>query len=364
MGKVLIALCTVFLLAFPARGEQAVTWESLAVWNDLPPLYDPAPWPSDLAGKRVILRWNGKHNGDLLLDYLHSLLSRAFPDTEFIKAYETDPALSGISKDLPESEATARALLELRPDLVIAATGDCRACSAWLAIDQIQLERAGVPTLTILTQPFLKTFHNVRQNLRIGPLHCVAVPHPWRTPLREGGRQHENLSGRDGASGGSRSIVRRTGETGSGRPSVTGTARARMDCGLSHRCPGKAAMPPPSQRRPIPKRRSPHCRKKAVRTVQDKEKYLSSALYRADGLFIPTPYGIDAVPPYKNGPRHCAERPFSTLHRQPGFRRAFPYPAPCFTQAGRQGRGPADSRYGVTGWPFEGRPPQKPSAEG
>ena len=161
MGKVLIALCTVFLLAFPARGEQAVTWESLTVWNDLPPLYDPAPWPSDLAGKRVILRWNGKHNGDLLLDYLHSLLSRAFPDTEFIKAYETDPALSGISKDLPESEATARALLELRPDLVIAATGDCRACSAWLAIDQIQLERAGVP-----------------QNLRIGPLHCITVPHP------------------------------------------------------------------------------------------------------------------------------------------------------------------------------------------
>ncbi|MFR8580587.1 hypothetical protein [Bilophila wadsworthia] len=60
----------------------------------------------------------------------------------------------------------------------MAATGDCRACSAWLAIDQIQLERAGVPTLTILTQPFLKTFHNVRQNLRIAPLHCVAVPHP------------------------------------------------------------------------------------------------------------------------------------------------------------------------------------------
>ncbi len=240
------------------------------------PLYDPAPWPSDLAGKRVILRWNGKHNGDLLLDYLHSLLSRAFPDTEFIKAYETDPALSGISKDLPESEATARALLELRPDLVIAATGDCRACSAWLAIDQIQLERAGVPTLTILTQPFLKTFHNVRQNLRIGPLHCVAVPHPVAIirdekvrvkvdeafpaildALRSGkaAGQHENLSGRDGASGGSRSIVRRTGETDSGRPSVTGTARARVDCGLSHRCPGKAAIPPPSQRRPIPKRR-------------------------------------------------------------------------------------------------------------
>ena len=36
----------------------------------------------------------------------------------------------------------------------------------------------GVPTLTILTQPFLKTFHNVRQNLRIGPLHCITVPHP------------------------------------------------------------------------------------------------------------------------------------------------------------------------------------------
>lgn len=178
MGRVLIALCTVFLLAFPARGEQAVTWESLTVWNDLPPLYAPAPWPADLAGKRVILRWNGKHNGDVLLDYLHTLLSRAFPGTEFVKAYEEAPALSGVSKDLPESEATAQALRNLRPDLVIAATGDCRACSAWLAIDQIQLERAGIPTLTILTRPFLKTFHNVRQNLRMGPLHCVTVPHP------------------------------------------------------------------------------------------------------------------------------------------------------------------------------------------
>ena len=30
MGKVLIALCTVFLLAFPARGEQTVTCIILA----------------------------------------------------------------------------------------------------------------------------------------------------------------------------------------------------------------------------------------------------------------------------------------------------------------------------------------------
>ena len=108
MGKVLIALCTVFLLAFPARGEQAVTWESLTVWNDLPPLYDPAPWPSDLAGKRVILRWNGKHNGDLLLDYLHSLLSHAFPDTEFIKAYETDPARPGTAGPVPHGSPSIR----------------------------------------------------------------------------------------------------------------------------------------------------------------------------------------------------------------------------------------------------------------
>lgn len=178
MGKVLIALCTVFLLAFPARGEQAVTWESLTVWNDLPPLYDPAPWPSDLAGKRVILRWNGKHNGDLLLDYLHSLLSRAFPDTEFIKAYETDPALSGHLQGSARIRGHGAGAPRTAPRSGHRGDRGLRACSAWLAIDQIQLERAGVPTLTILTQPFLKTFHNVRQNLRIGPLHCVAVPHP------------------------------------------------------------------------------------------------------------------------------------------------------------------------------------------
>ena len=336
MGKVLIALCTVFLLAFPARGEQTVTWESLTVWNDLPPLYDPAPWPSDLAGKRVILRWNGKHNGDLLLDYLHSLLSRAFPDTEFIKAYETDPALSGVSKDLPESEATARTLLELRPDLVIAATGDCRACSAWLAIDQIQLERAGVPTLTILTQPFLKTFHNVRQNLRIGPLHCITVPHPVAIIRDEKVRAKVD------------------------------EAFPAVDCGLSHKYPGKAAMPPPSQRRPIPKRR--------LASLPEKSRPHGVG-QREISLFRPVPCGRPIhskpirdrrrSPIQKRTLRHCAERPFSTWHRQPGFRRAFSIPGGLVSpkRGSKEGsRLIPDAE--VTGWPFEGLLPQKPSAEG
>ncbi|MFR0874844.1 MAG: hypothetical protein ACLSHC_09785 [Bilophila wadsworthia] len=61
---------------------------------------DPAWWPSDLAGKRVILRWNGKHNGDLLLITCTAAVPRF--DTEFIKAYETDPP-SAAFRDLPES---------------------------------------------------------------------------------------------------------------------------------------------------------------------------------------------------------------------------------------------------------------------
>ena len=146
---------------------------------------------------------------------------------------------------------------------------------------------------------------------------------------------------------------------------MTGTARARMDCGLSHRCPGKAAMPPPSQRRPIPKRRSPHCRKKAVRTVQDKEKYLSSALYRADGLFIPTPYGIDAVPPYKNGPPPLRRASFFDIASAAGIPQGFFHTRRLVSpkRGGKEGaRLIPDTE--VTGWPFEGRPPQKPSAEG
>ena len=138
---------------------------------------------------------------------------------------------------------------------------------------------------------------------------------------------------------------------------MTGTARARVDCGLSHRCPGKAAMPPPSQRRPIPKRRLASLPEKSrSHGTGQKEKY----------PFPPVSGGppIPSYPPRNRRRSPIQKRP-PAIAQSVRFRHCigsrdsaglFPYPAPCFTQAGRQGRGPADSRYGGDGLAFR-RPP-------
>ena len=137
---------------------------------------------------------------------------------------------------------------------------------------------------------------------------------------------------------------------------MTGTARARVDCGLSHRCPGKAAMPPPSQRRPIPKRRLASLPEKSrPHGTGQREISLPTCTVRTAYSFQPHT-GSTPFPHTKTAPaiaqsvrfRHCiGSRDSAGL---------FPCPVPCFTQAGRQGRGPADSRYGGEGLAFR-RPP-------
>lgn len=238
-----------------------------------------------------------------------------------------------------------------------------RACSAWLAIDQIQLERAGVPTLTILTQPFLKTFHNVRQNLRIGPLHCITVPHPVAIirdekvrakvdeafpaildALRSGKRADstKTFPAETAPPGGSRSIVRRTGEADSGRPSVTGTAEPAWIAGSRTNIPVRRQCRLLASEGRSRNAASPHCRKKAV---QD------GAGQREISPFRPVPCGRPIhskpirdrrrSPIQKRTLRHCAERPFSTWAS--GSRDSaglFPYPAALFHPSGEARKGP------------------------
>ena len=43
------------------------------------------PHPSTLEGKTVLLRWNGKHNGDKFLDRVAELLAQKVKDINIIK---------------------------------------------------------------------------------------------------------------------------------------------------------------------------------------------------------------------------------------------------------------------------------------
>jgi hypothetical protein len=80
--------------------------------------------PSSLEGKIVLLRWNGKMNGDKLLTRVGELFSQQVKNVKIIKLWEVDKSTATISKDLQASEQVVSAIAKLKPDLVIAAQAD------------------------------------------------------------------------------------------------------------------------------------------------------------------------------------------------------------------------------------------------
>lgn len=84
----------------------------------------PAKRIISLDGKTVALRWNSKHNGDVVLDRIAELLLQKYPTVKIIKTYQTDPSLNGISGAAAESERVAKAIASVKPDLVIASQCD------------------------------------------------------------------------------------------------------------------------------------------------------------------------------------------------------------------------------------------------
>ena len=82
------------------------------------------PHPSDLAGKTILLRWNGKMNGDKYLDYLSNLLVKEYKVIKIIKIWENNPETAIISKKTETSEQIAAKIATMKPDVVIAAQAD------------------------------------------------------------------------------------------------------------------------------------------------------------------------------------------------------------------------------------------------
>ena len=83
-----------------------------------------APRITSLEGKTVVLRWNGKPNGNVVLDRVAELLKAKVKNVKIIKAYETNPEISVISHTPEMSREIAQKLAAKNPDLVIASQAD------------------------------------------------------------------------------------------------------------------------------------------------------------------------------------------------------------------------------------------------
>jgi hypothetical protein len=82
------------------------------------------PRLSTLEGKTVLLRWNGKPNGNILLDRIAELLAEKVRGVKVVKAYEIVPETSQISHSPEKGQEYAKKLLSLNPDIVIASQAD------------------------------------------------------------------------------------------------------------------------------------------------------------------------------------------------------------------------------------------------
>ena len=82
------------------------------------------PHPVTLEGKNVLLRWNGKHNGDAFLSRIAELLTENIKDIRIIKNWEVVPETATLSSSSVTSKEFARRLADLKPDISIGSQAD------------------------------------------------------------------------------------------------------------------------------------------------------------------------------------------------------------------------------------------------
>ncbi|MFB3884850.1 MAG: UGSC family (seleno)protein [Thermodesulfobacteriota bacterium] len=114
------------------------------------------PHPSSLVGKTVMLRWNGEPNGDKFLNGVAGLLTDKVKDVKIIKAWEVAPdTVDPITGSWERSKEFAAKIASFKPDIVIASQADAPSSTAWLVTDQVELEKMGIPTVTVINAEFL-----------------------------------------------------------------------------------------------------------------------------------------------------------------------------------------------------------------
>ena len=80
--------------------------------------------PASLEGKTVVLRWNGKYNGDKFLLRVGELLTQQVKGVKVVRLWEMDKETAAISKNGAMSEEVAGKIAKLKADLVIASQAD------------------------------------------------------------------------------------------------------------------------------------------------------------------------------------------------------------------------------------------------
>ena len=121
----ILVIAAVLCYAPLALANQAVNWDLVNPSGEIERYaVPPADRISSLEGKTIVLRWNGKNNGDVALNRLGELLQKKYPAVKIVKSYETDPSINIISASAQNSQRITDYIKTLKPDLVIGSTAD------------------------------------------------------------------------------------------------------------------------------------------------------------------------------------------------------------------------------------------------
>jgi len=131
-SKMIFMMILLFLFSLLLPLPSAFARETKQKWEVLNPegvvKIEPMkinPHPSTLDGKTVMLRWNGKHNGDEFLSRVGELLKEKVKDVRIIKSWEVAPeTVDPIAGSHERSQEFARAIAKFKPDIVIGSQAD------------------------------------------------------------------------------------------------------------------------------------------------------------------------------------------------------------------------------------------------
>jgi hypothetical protein len=128
----------------------------------------PAERPQSLHGLRIGLLDNGKEFSDAVLESLAEVLRSDYGVTN-IKFWR---------KGFPAKGAPFIAEMAAETDVAISGVGHCGSSSPWSVIDAVNLEKAGVPTVALISRSFCPLGQIVARGEGHGSLPIVMLPHP------------------------------------------------------------------------------------------------------------------------------------------------------------------------------------------
>jgi hypothetical protein len=129
-----------------------------------------SPRPASLKGLKVGLLDNTKVNATQLLEEIAQLLTDQYgagDATLYTKDYFGTPVKPELMQQIVDEV-----------DVVVTAVGDCGSCSAATVADGILFERAGVPTVSIVSSAFYPSGQAMATVQGFPGFEFIAVQHP------------------------------------------------------------------------------------------------------------------------------------------------------------------------------------------